>query len=97
MTFENRVKQARRFLVRGDKVGIVMNVRGHEMRCEERARRRMGEVIEQLSEVTKIKIAPRFTGQRVTMVLASLVGGTRPFRASFSRRACSAGQSCPTC
>jgi len=65
-----RVNQARKFLIEGHKVLIVQNFRGREMMHKERGDERMKEIIEALSDVSKVETTPRFAGRRQTMVLA---------------------------
>ncbi len=65
-----RLEQARRFLFEGHKVQIVQNFRGREMLHKERGRERMKEIIEQMSDVAKVEVPPRFMGRRITMILA---------------------------
>jgi translation initiation factor IF-3 len=65
-----RLEQARRFLLEGHKVQIVQNFRGREMLHKERGRHRMDEIVEQMSDVSKLEVPPRFMGRRITMILA---------------------------
>lgn len=64
-----RINQARKFLLDGHKVLIVQNFRGREMMHKERGDERMQEIIEKLSDVSKVETSPRFAGRRQTMVL----------------------------
>lgn len=65
-----RVEQARRFLMEGHKVQIVQNFRGREMMHKDRGDQRMQEIIEKLSDVSKVEIPPRMAGRRMTVILA---------------------------
>jgi translation initiation factor IF-3 len=65
-----RLDQARRFLMDGHKVQIVQNFRGREMMHKERGQKRMTEIVEQMSDVAKLEVPPRFMGRRITMILA---------------------------
>ena len=64
-----RVDQARKFLLEGHKVLIVQNFRGREMMHKERGSVRMKEIIDKLSDVSKVETPPKFAGRRQTMVL----------------------------
>ncbi len=64
-----RVNQARKFLLEGNKVLIVQNFRGREMMHKERGSVRMKEIIDKLSDVSKVETPPKFAGRRQTMVL----------------------------
>jgi len=65
-----RLDQARRFLMDGHKVQIVQNFRGREMMHKHRGQVRMTEIVEQMSDVAKLEVPPRFVGRRITMILA---------------------------
>jgi translation initiation factor IF-3 len=65
-----RINQARKFLFEGHKVLIVQNFRGREMMHKERGIERMKEIIEKLSDISKVETPPRFAGRRQTMVLS---------------------------
>ena len=65
-----RLDQARRFLMEGHKVQIVQNFRGREMMHKERGQQRMTGIVEQMADVAKLEVPPRFVGRRITMILA---------------------------
>jgi translation initiation factor IF-3 len=65
-----RLDQARRFLMEGHKVQIVQNFRGREMMHKERGQKRMTGIVEQMADVAKLEVPPRFMGRRITMILA---------------------------
>ncbi len=65
-----RLDQARRFLMDGHKVQIVQNFRGREMMHKDRGQVRMNDIVEQMSDVAKLEVPPRFVGRRITMILA---------------------------
>ena len=65
-----RLDQARRFLMDGHKVQIVQNFRGREMMHKHRGQIRMTEIVDQMSDVAKLEVPPRFVGRRITMILA---------------------------
>jgi len=64
-----RMKKARQFLMEGHKVQIVQNLRGREMQHKERADVRMKDIVDQLIDIAKLEMAPRFQGRRLTMIL----------------------------
>ena len=64
-----RINQARKFLLDGHKVLIVQNFRGREMMHKERGNERMSDIIEKLSDISKVETPPHFAGRRQTMVL----------------------------
>lgn len=67
---EIRCDQARRFLLEGHKVQIVQNIKGREMLHKDRGVVRMAQIIEQMADVAKVEVPPRFQGRRITMILA---------------------------
>jgi translation initiation factor IF-3 len=67
---EIRIRQARKFLIEGHKVQIVQNFRGREVQHRDRGDQRMKDIIEQLSEVGKVEVAPRLNGRRMIMIFA---------------------------
>ncbi len=67
---EIRLNKARQFLTDGHKVQIVQNFRGREMMHRDRGFDRMKDIIEKLSDVSKMEVPPRMAGRRVTMILA---------------------------
>ena len=64
-----RLRQARKFLLDGHKVQIVQNFRGREMAMRSRGTERMANIIEDLSDVSKLEFEPRMNGRRMTMIL----------------------------
>lgn len=65
-----RMDQARKFLMDGHKVQIVQNFRGREMMHKERGNVRMAEVVETLSDISRVELTPRMAGRRMTLILA---------------------------
>jgi translation initiation factor IF-3 len=64
-----RIDQARRFLMEGHKVQIVQNFRGRELMHRDRGDVRMKEIIEKLADISKVEIAPRMAGRRMSVIL----------------------------
>jgi translation initiation factor IF-3 len=65
-----RIDQARRFLMEGHKVQIVQNFRGRELMHKDRGDQRMKEIIEKLSDISKVETTPRLMGRRMNVILA---------------------------
>lgn len=65
-----RMDQARRFLMEGHKVQIVQNFRGRELMHRDRGNQRMKEIIDTLSDVSKVETPPRLAGRRMSVILA---------------------------
>ncbi len=65
-----RVNQARKFLMDGHKVMIVQRFRGREMMHRRLGDDRLREVIETLSDISKVETPPRSAGRQMTLILA---------------------------
>ncbi len=83
---EIRIEQARKFLLDGHKVQIVQNIKGREMLHKDRGVERMAQIIEQMADLAKVEVPPRFQGRRITMILAP----ERTKVEQYKRRAASA-------
>lgn len=68
---EVKLKQARRFLEKGNKVKVTVRYRGREMRRPELGQELLDEVVEALNECAVVEARTRgFEGRQLTMVLA---------------------------
>lgn len=65
-----RVNQARRFLMQGHKVQMTQRFRGREMVHKELGIERLAEIVEQLSDISKVEMAPRWVMRQASIVLA---------------------------
>jgi len=65
-----RVKQARRFLMQGHKVQITQRFRGREMVHKELGLERLAEIVEDLADIAKVEMAPRWVMRQASIVLA---------------------------
>ena len=65
-----RVRQARDFLMAGNKVQITQRFRGREMAFKEIGLDRLKNIAEELSEVGKIEAPPRWAGRAASLVMA---------------------------
>ncbi len=82
-----RMEQARKFLMDGHKVQIVQNFRGREMLHKERGNQRMADVIEQLSDISRVEMTPRMAGRRMSLILAPDKGKIDRIKAAEQRNA----------
>lgn len=64
-----RMKQAKKFLLEGHKVQIVMQFRGREMAHRERGNERMRDIIADLESLGKLETNPRMAGRRMSVIL----------------------------
>lgn len=65
-----RVDQARRFLMAGHKVQLTQRFRGREMAHKELGLERLAQICEDLSDIAKIEMAPRWMGRQASILLA---------------------------
>ncbi len=66
---EIRVEQAREFLIRGDKVQVMIMFRGREMSHQDIGIRLCDTVAKRLEDVAKVESSPRTEGRRMVMLL----------------------------
>ncbi len=66
---EIRVKKAREFLERGDKVQLMILFRGREMAHQELGIKHCNEVAKRLEDIAKVEQPPRMEGRRMHMLL----------------------------
>lgn len=66
---EIRVRKAREFLERGDKVQLMILFRGREMAHQELGIKHCQEVAKRLEDIAKVEQAPRMEGRRMHMML----------------------------
>lgn len=65
-----RVDQARRFLLAGHKVQITQRFRGREMMHRELGMERLREIVEDLSDIAKVEMTPRWAGRSASILVA---------------------------
>ncbi|MCL4220408.1 MAG: translation initiation factor IF-3 [Phycisphaerales bacterium] len=65
-----RVDQTRRFLMAGHKVQITQRFRGREMAHKELGIERLAEICEQLSDIAKVEVPPRWMGRQASIIVA---------------------------
>lgn len=66
---ETKLKKARQFLERGDRVLFNMHFRGREMGCIHIGLEVMNKIKELLEELSKVEKEPKMEGRRMTMML----------------------------
>jgi len=65
-----KVRDARKWLERGDKVKVRIKFRGRELTHPEVARKRLDDIAESLSDVSVIEQRPAFEGRSMLMILS---------------------------
>jgi len=66
---ETKLKNARRFLIEGDKVKVTVMYRGREMVHRELGRRQLDRVVEMLGPIATVENPPRMEGRFLSMIL----------------------------
>ncbi len=66
---EIRVNQARQFLIEGYRVIFVQNFRGRELAYKDRGDKRMDEIAQKLADISRVELAPRLNGKRMSMIV----------------------------
>jgi len=80
-----RVDQARRFLMAGHKVQFTQRFRGREMMHKELGLERLREICDDLSDIAKIEMAPRWMGRQTSIVLAPQRDKIESLKAKMTR------------
>ncbi|AQT69051.1 Translation initiation factor IF-3 [Anaerohalosphaera lusitana] len=65
-----KVKKARKFLEKGDKVQFSMLFRGREMIHVDHGHEMMKDILETIEDLAKVERPPKMAGRRLTMVVA---------------------------
>lgn len=68
--YEVKIRNARRFLEEGDKVKVTMRFRGREMSHQQIGMEVLKRVKEDLSDIGKIDMEPRFEGRQIMMIIS---------------------------
>ena len=68
--YQVKMKNARKFIEKGDKLKVVMRFRGREMSHQELGMDVLKRVKEDLGESVKAELQPKLEGRRMIMVLA---------------------------
>lgn len=69
--YEVKLRNARRFLEDGDKVKFTMRFRGREMAHQEIGMDVLKRIKEELADIGKIDMEPRFEGRQIMMIMSS--------------------------
>lgn len=65
-----RVDQTRRFLMAGHKVQITQRFRGREMAHKELGIERLASICDQLADIAKVEVPPRWMGRQASIIVA---------------------------
>ncbi len=68
--YDVKMRNATRFLEKGDKVKVSMRFRGREMAHQDIGRDLFKKMQEELDELATVELAPKFEGRQMIMILA---------------------------
>lgn len=72
--YEVKMRAARKFLEKGDKVKFTMRFRGREMAHQDIGYDLLKRMIEELSDISKVDLHPKKEGRQIMMVLSAESG-----------------------
>ena len=64
-----KIKNAQRFLEKGDKVKFTVKFKGREMQHTELGKELMNRIIEETKDVAKVESQPKFEGRQMVMII----------------------------
>ena len=67
-----KIKNAKKFLTKGDKVKFTVKFKGREMQFTQRGRDLMDRIIQDTKDLGKVELNPKFEGRQMIMVIQPL-------------------------
>ena len=64
-----KIKNAKKFITKGDKVKFTVKFKGREMQHVELGKNLMNRIIEDLKEIGKVETQPKFEGRQMIMII----------------------------
>jgi len=64
-----KIKNAKKFLAKGDKVKFTVRFKGREMQHVQRGRDLMNRIIEDTKDIGKVEVNPKFEGRQMIMII----------------------------
>ena len=64
-----KIKNAKKFLTKGDKVKFTVRFKGREMQHVQRGRDLMNRIIEDTKDIGKVEVNPKFEGRQMIMII----------------------------
>ena len=64
-----KIKNAKKFLQKGDKVKFTVRFKGREMQHIELGKNLMNRIIEDTKEIGKVEVKPKFEGRQMIMII----------------------------
>ena len=70
--YEFKVKNAKKFISKGDKVKFTIRFKGRELQHSHLGNKLMSKIKEDMKEVSKVELQPKFDGKQMIMVIQPL-------------------------
>ena len=70
--YEFKVKNAKKFIAKGDKVKFTIRFKGRELQHSHLGNELMGKIKEDMKEIGKVELQPKFDGKQMIMVIQPL-------------------------
>ena len=67
-----KIKNAKKFITKGDKVKFTVKFKGREMQHTELGKDLMNKIIEETKDVAKVESKPKFEGRQMVMIIQQL-------------------------
>ena len=64
-----KIKNAKKFLTKGDKVKLTVKFKGREMQFTQQGRDLMDRIIEDTKDLGKVELSPKFEGRQMIMII----------------------------
>ena len=64
-----KIKNAKKFLTKGDKVKFTVKFKGREMQFTDQGKNLMDRIIEDTKELGKVEVSPKFEGKQMIMII----------------------------
>ena len=67
-----KIKNAKKFIIKGDKVKFTVKFKGREMQHTELGKDLMNKIIEETKDIAKVESKPKFEGRQMVMIIQPL-------------------------
>ena len=64
-----KIKNAKKFIIKGDKVKFTVKFKGREMQHTELGKELMNKIIEETKDIAKVESRPKFEGRQMVMII----------------------------
>ena len=64
-----KIKNAKKFIIKGDKVKFTVKFKGREMQHTELGNELMNKIIDETKDIAKVESQPKFEGKQMVMII----------------------------